>query len=262
MVLLGGAGILGTYSLWMIVFGFWSRIIALGLAAGIVGMLPLLLVPRLAFDIPAAWVGVVAATLIKVSPVCVALVWLALSPKATHGVPRTLKELSSGGIAVIASLAFPVLALFAPVWATPIAKLWYEPGFEKAVAKALMEIPDYENACIYDDTRHMFVSSIERLDVQRMIEKAVQDKAPRPRLNGLQRDPHFRVYNGRNTYYWSFRDEQFHAFRGDRWTLAGTGKRLCEAYGNSPAKYRHAFQARHGMTVSEANFCCNSGQRS
>jgi len=175
-------------------------------------------------------------------------------PYRTVALRGILKIFLRVSVAVAAVFAFWVLWVLAPIFATPVAKFWYEPGFEDAVAEALTEIPNYENACIYDDTRHMFVTSIGELDVGRMIEQAMEDKALIPRTH--QRDPHFRVYNGRNTFYWSFRESEFHAFWGDRWTLAETGKRLCEAYGNSPAEFRHSFQERNEIAVNEANFCC------
>ena len=257
MVFLGGAGILGTYSLWMIVFGFWSRIIAFGLVAGIVAMLPLLLVKGLPF---AEWFGVSGATLLKLSPLIVALVWLSLSPKATHGAPRTRKELAMGGIAVMASLTIPALFILAPIWATPLAKVWYKRGFEGAVTAALTDIPGNETACIYDDSRNIFVTSVGQLNVDRMIEKAVQDKALRPRRRLLQRDPHFRVYSAGRTYYWSFRQKELHAFRGDRWTLTSEIERTCDAYKQHPRSFEQAYRERDGITVTEENFCCKSGQ--
>lgn len=214
MVLFGGAGVLGTYSLWMVFFGFWSRFIVFGLVAGILAMLPALISFELSFT-------ALPLNLVRASPIVVAISCLVLSPKATHGEPRTFRDFSKGGIAIVASLVIPILALFAPVWATPLARMWYEPGFEQAVTKALAEIPGSENACIYDDSQNRFVTSVDQLDVGRMIEKSVQDNVPRPRFNSVQRDPHFRVYSGGRTYYWSFRDERLHAFGGNRWTLAG-----------------------------------------
>lgn len=258
MVLLGGAGALGTYSLWMIVFGFWSRLISYGLVTGIVAMLPFLIFPRLAFDISASWVGSVASFLLKVSPVCVALVWLSLSSRTTYRAPRTLREMVWSSIAVLASLAVPALAIFAPVWATPIARLWYETGFEENVAEALAEIGDSESACIYDDGLHMFVTSIDQLDAGGMIERAVQDKSPRPRLRVLQRDPHFRVYSGGHTYYWSFRDKKLYPFRGNRWTLAPRIEKSCSAYRQNPASFQRAYMDREGIAVTEDNFCCST----
>ena len=157
-------------------------------------------------------------------------------------------------LAAVVLFALGVLAVFAPMWATPIALLWYEPGFESAVAEALTEIPYPENACVYDDTRHMFVTTVGQLDAERMIEKAVREKAPVSRV--LLRYPHFRVFNGRNTFYWSFRDRKFQVCRGDTWTLAETGKRLCEAYRKAPAEYLRRFEERNDMAVNEANFCC------
>lgn len=181
-------------------------------------------------------------------------------PKGDIRMRQVLKVFRRIILAAVVVLTLVVLWVSTPMWATPVAKLWYESGFEGAVAEALVEIPNSENACIYDDTRHMFVTSVGQLDVERMVENAVRDKAPIPRTH--QRDPHFRVYNGRNTFYWSFRDQELHAFWGDRWTLAGTGKRLCEAYTNTPEEYRRAFQERNGMVVSEANFCCIAGEDS
>lgn len=127
---------------------------------------------------------------------------------------------------------------FAPSLATPVAKLYYEEGFEKAVAVALKEIPDSANACIYDDAQNIFVTSIDQLDLGRMIEKAIRDKIPRPRPNGLQRDPHFRVLANGKTYYWSFHDAKLYAFPARSWTLTGERSYVLSVYAITAAVSR------------------------
>lgn len=144
----------------------------------------------------------------------------------------------------------------AHTWVAPIAKLYYEDGFDEAVADALKEIPESEDACIYDDAQNIFVPSIGQLDTGRMIEKAIRDKAPRPRPNGLQRDPHFRVLASGKTYYWSFRDARLYPFQADRWTLSGLSARMCSAYMQSPQLYQEAFRSVSGIAVTAENFCC------
>lgn len=108
---------------------------------------------------------------------------------------------------------------FAPKLATPVAKLYYEEGFEKAVAAALKEIPDSASACIYDDSQSIFVTSLNQLNLDRMIEKAVQDRIPNISLDGRQRDPHFRVLANGKTYYWSFNDAKLYAIQASSWSL-------------------------------------------
>lgn len=104
---------------------------------------------------------------------------------------QLLNKFGSCLVKVIAILVFAIIVLFTPIWSVPFAQLWYQSGFEDAVAKALAEIPDSENACIYDETVHRFVTSINQLDVERMIKRAVHDKGSMMRLDRPQRDPHF-----------------------------------------------------------------------
>ncbi|WP_405240675.1 hypothetical protein [Lentisalinibacter orientalis] len=168
-----------------------------------------------------------------------------------------LRLLAKLAIAAVGLAAVGTLWLFLPVWFTPIAKFWYEPGFEEAVSAALKDIPDHENACIYDDTQNIFVTSVEQLDVGRMLEKAVKDRIPHLR-GGKWRDPHFRIYANGRTYYWSFSDEEFHPFLGDRWTLRGKSAEKCDAYNRYPRRYQQVYEERYGIGVTEANFCCGS----
>src|SRR6056297_1135367 len=170
-----------------------------------------------------------------------------------------LSLLAKVAIAAVGLAAVGTLWLFLPVWFTPIAKFWYEPGFEEAVSAALKDIPAHENACIYDDTQNIFVTSVEQLDVGRMLEKAVKDRVPNPR-EGKWRDPHFRVYSHGRTYYWSFRNEAFHAFRGDRWSLLATTEGKCEDYKRNPRRYQQVYKEERGIVVTEENFCCLSDQ--
>ena len=156
------------------------------------------------------------------------------------------------------ALALGIALVFAPFWVTPAAKLWYKPGFEESVAKALAEIPDVDTGCIYDDARNIYVTSPDQLDVDRMIEKAVQDRVPRLRFNGVQRDPHFRVYANGNTYWWSFKERNLYPFRADRWSLARTSERNCEAYRRAPRLFRETFRERYSIEVTEDNFCCGT----
>ena len=157
---------------------------------------------------------------------------------------------------MIATLLIPLLAVFAPVWATPVARLWYASGFEEDVTAALAAIDDSGAACIYDDTRNIFVTSVDQLNVDRMIRQAVRDKSPRLDMDGLQRDPHFRVYSNGRTYYWSFRSRKLHAFRGDRWSLVPQIERGCEAFRQDPRSLKQAYRDREGLLVTEDNFCC------
>ena len=157
---------------------------------------------------------------------------------------------------VAVGLAF-VLVL-TPIWATPIAKLWYKPGFEELVAEALKEIPEFEKACVFDDTRNIYVTSLDQLNVDRMIEKAVQDKTPHFRLNGLQKDPHFRVYSNGNTYWWSFRERKFYPVRGNLWTLAGRNESNYRAYKRDPSLFRDNYRDTYSIEVTEGNFCCGT----
>ena len=176
-------------------------------------------------------------------------------PKATFGVNQELNVFRwlVSGVVALSLLGLAVLS--ASVWISPIAKFWYEPGFQDAVIGALDELPGSPDVCIYDDTRHMFVASVGSLDVDRMIEKAVGDNLPVPRTH--QRDPHFRVYDGERTYYWSFKSGGFHAFVGDRFSLTETGSTLCAAFKKTPADYRYSFEQRNGIAVDKANFCCD-----
>lgn len=148
------------------------------------------------------------------------------------------------------------LIVFASFWATSAARLYYETGFDDAVADALKEIPGSAKACIYDDSQHIFVTSIDQLDAGRMIEKALRDRVPGPRPAGLRRDPHFRVLADGKTYYWSFRDAALYPFPGTTWTLSGLSARMCSDYLQSPQIYEEAFSNLYGITVTARNFCC------
>ncbi len=150
--------------------------------------------------------------------------------------------------------------VFSPYWATPAARLYYETGFDDAVADALKGIPGSASACIYDDSQHIFVTSIDQLDASRMIEEAIRDRIPRLPPRGLQRDPHFRVLADGKTYYWSFRDATLHPFPGTDWTLTGLSARICPAYMQSPQLYEEAFRDLYGITVTAGNFCCGLGE--
>ena len=154
-------------------------------------------------------------------------------------------------------VALGLLAVFAPVIVTPFAKFWYERGFEGAVVEAMKVVPGSESACIYDDTRNMFVTSIDELDVSRMIETAVNNKFPIPH-DPPHIDPHFRIYSGGQTYYWSFGDEEFKRFNRKGFSLLETGASLCESYRMSPDSYRSTFKERSGISVTEMNFCCTA----
>lgn len=156
-------------------------------------------------------------------------------------------------VALAAVIAVGVLLISAHRFVTPIAILWYQPGFEDAVADALTKIPDYEGACIFDDSQHRFVGSIDQLDSRRMIEIAVLDRLPVPRT--LWREPHFRVDNGQNTYYWSFKEQRFYPFVGSTWALRKSTRSLCAAYRSNPAVFSRERLAK-GMPVTEQNFCC------
>jgi len=172
---------------------------------------------------------------------------------------RRLKRLFFRVSLVISGLiALVTLWIIAPVWLTPIAKLWYEPGFEQAVEKALAEIPGSENACIYDDSLGIYVTSIQQLQLERMIERAVQDRVSLPSLDPVLRHPHFRVYAGDETYYWSFRSKQLQAFRSSTWTLEGYSVDKCSDLKRSPGFYQNAFRDSYGIEVGEENFCCGS----
>ena len=148
------------------------------------------------------------------------------------------------------------LFVFAPFWATPAARLYYETGFDDTVAAALSEIPGSANACIYDDSQNIFVTSIDQLDAGRMIGKAVRDRIPRPRRSGSQKDPHFRVLADGKTYYWSFREAKLYPFPGTNWTLAELSSTICPAYIRSPELYQEAYRKIHGIDVTAENFCC------
>lgn len=255
-VMYGGAGMLGTYALWMICFGFWSGPVRIGLIAGVVAMLPLLVLPMLTGTVPALWIGPVAAYLLMLSPVVIALAWFFLFSASTLRRPQSLRETASGILAVTVTLVIPLMAIFAPVWATPVARLWYESGFEEDVSSAIAALNTSGQVCIYDDSRHLFVSSAEQLDSATMIERAVRDHTPAIRLNGLQRDPHFRVYARGQTYYWSFRASELHVFRGDRWTLEHTIEKSCAALRQDPRSLQQAYMSRGSFLPTEATLCC------
>lgn len=160
------------------------------------------------------------------------------------------------GVALI-FVAFAILVVFAPVIVTPLAKLWYEPGFEDSVAEAMQVIPESEGACIYDDSRGIFVTSIEQLDVGRMIERAVRNRFPIPR-NPSFIHPHFRIYSGGQTYYWSFRDRGFKSFSHSGFSLVDEGTSVCESFRSNPEILQTWFKELTGLAVTEDNFCCIS----
>ncbi len=180
----------------------------------------------------------------------------ASEPKRSLGGDQVLKRLRWSSLFVVGLIALCALMFFAPNLATPVAKLYYEDGFNKAVAAAFKEIPDSASACIYDDSQNIFVTSLDQLNLDRMIGKAVQDRIPNISLDGRQRDPHFRVLANGKTYYWSFHDAKFYAFPAGRWTLTGESARMCSAYMQSPQLYQETFRSLYGIAVSEENFCC------
>ena len=79
-------------------------------------------------------------------------------------------------------------------------------------------------------------------------------------MDWRQRDPHFRVYTGGATYFWSFEESGLIRFEGDRWTLEGTGREQCDEYNARPAEYKQLYRERLGFAVTEANFCCDTGE--
>jgi hypothetical protein len=165
---------------------------------------------------------------------------------------------------IVAAVCVPVAGLIAwallPLWATPIAMWWYKAGFAQAVAGALDRLPGSAAVCVYDDQANIFVTSPSQLVVDKMIAKAVRDHTPDVSMDRRQRAPHFRAYSGGATYYWSFTESALIRFEGDRWTLRGAGRERCGDYKARPAEYRQLYRERIGVIVTEANFCCDTGE--
>lgn len=171
----------------------------------------------------------------------------------------TLAKILLAFVALSAPLAALIAWILLPIWATPIAMWWYKPGFEEAVTDALSRLPKPASYCIYDDQMGLFVTDPSQLAVDRMIAGAVRDRTP-DYWGERQRDPHFRVYSDGATYYWSFDQSALIRFQGDRWTLRGVGHGRCENYNAFPEDLRQVYRDRVGLSVTEANFCCDTGQ--
>ena len=140
----------------------------------------------------------------------------------------------------------------------PAVIWWYGNEFVLNAESAATKLPDTENRCIFDDSRNIFVESFSELDVNRIIDKALDDKYPRFRMERPLRDPHFRVLSNERTYYWSFREKKFFAFRGDRWTLkGGLSQKMCDYYTENPESFEMAFWERDGVSVERRHFCCD-----
>ena len=147
---------------------------------------------------------------------------------------------------IVAATCAPVAGLIAwvllPLWAMPIATWWFKPGFEEAVAGALNRLSGTAAACVYDDQTDIFVTSPSQLAVDKMIATALRDHTPDVSMDRRQRDPHFRVYSGGATFYWSFAESGLIRFDGDRWTLRGTASERCENYKARPEEYRQVYR--------------------
>jgi len=155
-------------------------------------------------------------------------------------------------------LAYIFLLPFGRPLVQPVATWWYGSDFVSDTTKAAARISDTVERCIFDDSRNIFVESFADLDVDKMIDKALNDTYPRFRLERPQRDPHFRILVNNRTHYWSFRERKFFAFRGDRWSLKqGLARKMCAYYQENPESFEKAFWERNGIRVEEGNFCCS-----
>ena len=255
MILYGCAAILATWSLWMIVFGFWSRLIQIGLIAGIVAMLPSLLDPRFPFETLPGWLGMLASNAVKLGPACVALYWLLRIGRAETSRAESGHRIAFGLVAFVLTAGFPFAALSANSWMRPVAQFWYGRSFEADVSAAIAKLPDGGNLCLFDDTRGMFVENISQLDADRMIERAVYFNTPSLGKNQSPKDHHFRVYAAGETFHWSFRERRLVRTGGPH-ALNDTGARLCRNYRKNAQQYERAFESRTGIAVSESNFRC------
>ncbi len=150
---------------------------------------------------------------------------------------------------------FFLLPLGQPL-AKPLAVWWYKADFEVDANAAAAKFSEASHRCIYDDHRNIIVKTFAELDVEGMLERAVDDNYPRFRFERPQRDPHFRIFANDRTYWWSFREREFFAFRGNRWTLKTRLSKSCTAYLGSPVSIEKAFWERDGIRVSRENFCC------
>ena len=154
-------------------------------------------------------------------------------------------------------LAYIFLIPFGRPLVQPVAIWWYGSDFASKATEAAASLTDAGERCIFDDSRNIFVKSFADLDLERIIVKALDDEYPRFRLERPQRNPHFRVLANDQTYYWSFRERKFFAFRGDRWTLKqGFSRKMCEYYSENPRSFEKAFWERDRIRVGKENFCC------
>ena len=149
-----------------------------------------------------------------------------------------------------------VLAIFAmPFWSPLAAKNWYGPSFESTAKSALSDLPDPISICIFDDSIGLFVRSVDELNKNRILERAARDSTMLWRTP--IRRPHFRVYSQSQTYYWSFGEERFLKFAGDRMSLRKEGLRMCTSFLESPSILRDFYWTRYAVDVSRENFCCS-----
>lgn len=156
-----------------------------------------------------------------------------------------------------ASLILAFLIVFAmPFWSPLAARVWYGPSFEAAATRALAELPKSESMCIFDDSLDIFVRSIDELNKARMLERAAQASSILWGTEKPIRKPHFRVFTSGKTYYWSFGEDRFVQFAGDRMSLLETGQQKCTTFLDDPISLRNFYKQRYGVDVSKDSFCC------
>ena len=96
-------------------------------------------------------------------------------------------------------LSYIFLLPFGRPLVQPVATWWYGSDFVSNATSAAASFSSQDERCIFDDSRNIFVESLAELDVDRMIDKALDDKYPRFRLERPLRDPHFRVLSDDRT---------------------------------------------------------------
>jgi hypothetical protein len=163
-----------------------------------------------------------------------------------------LSILVAGAVMTVTFLAILVM----PFWSPLVARAWYGPSFEASATTALTELPVSESTCIFDDSTGIFVSSIDELDKVRIIERAARASTILWGTDRPIRRPHFRVYSGGKTYYWSFGEKRFVRFAGERMSLLKTGLAKCASFQKSPTELQDHYKKRYSMDVSRDNFCC------
>ncbi len=136
---------------------------------------------------------------------------------------------------------------------------WYGYDFESAVVDAVTDVSSSSEYCIYDEDKNILVSDFAELDKEQILKRAFFSSLRHSRVDSSRwRKHHFRIVVGTKTYYWSFKQSEFHFENRSGFQLVEQLRESCAAYLSFPEQYQSAFRERDNLVVSKTNFCCHS----